>query len=661
MPQNPDVDNNPKRAASAGGVQPSAARSSIGVESNARLRNSRMVKSRSRPQYIVAPRRFHGFAPLAVSPLAFDAVEQALRSSPDIEVVDTLGPKGVVGTLADGLSGSPNVIVARMEPEKADMLAQQGQGLLIVESDQPLTLLDKPFPQPPVVVGSVAGAPTLPVQVTVLGQNEKPVPDAEVYLYGSLLPTMGVTDASGQVTLTLRGDTPDSIRAIYVKPKADYWSFYQAQPLIDVAPQPNVVFLRSLSDSFPQFPNQQMLGWGQKAMRLDQISPEFRGQGIKIAIVDSGAAATTHDDLRAITRGFNVVEKNTNPNAWNVDIISHGSHCAGVIAGSLDNGRGIRGFAPAAEIHVCKVFPGGQISQLIDALEYCIERQVDVVNLSVGTDQISEILEQQLARVKSLGIACISAAGNSGGPVQYPASSPNVLAVAAIGRIGEFPQDSYHAQTVQAFGPDGYFSAKFTCFGPEIGLCAPGVAVVSSVPLNNYAVWDGTSMAAPHVTGLAALVLAHHPDFRGAFRMRNANRVDRLFQILKASARPIELGDRRRTGFGMPDAPVALGVQQPAGVPLHTPSPVAPGPVTPGMQPAQLVPQGFLPFSPGDVGRLGGAVGPLSAPFGGLGVVGQSPYGQPWIMGNVPALAPMGTGVFLPLTPQSGYWGWWNR
>lgn len=148
MPQNPDVDN-PKRAPSAGGVQASAFGSPISAESSATLRNSRMVKSRSRPQYIVAPRRSHGFAPLAVSPLAFNAVEEALRSSPDIEVIDTLGPKGVVGTLADGLSGSPNVIVARMEPEKAEMLAQQGQGQLIVESDQPLALIDTPFPQPP--------------------------------------------------------------------------------------------------------------------------------------------------------------------------------------------------------------------------------------------------------------------------------------------------------------------------------------------------------------------------------------------------------------------------------------------------------------------------------------------------------------------------------
>jgi subtilisin family serine protease len=107
---------------------------------------------------------------------------------------------------------------------------------------------------------------------------------------------------------------------------------------------------------------------------------------------------------------------------------------------------------------------------------------------------------------------------------------------------------------------DGYFSAKFTCFGPEVGVCAPGVAILSSVPSNNYAVWDGTSMAAPHVTGLAALVLAHHADFQGPFRARNAQRVERLFQILKQSAQPLNLGDARRTGAGLPDALRALNL-----------------------------------------------------------------------------------------------------
>jgi subtilisin family serine protease len=382
-----------------------------------------------------------------------------------------------------------------------------------------------------------------------------------------MLPARGITDERGSVTLSLFGETEQSIRALYVKPKCDYWTFYQKQPEIS-KDEANIVGLRALSDSpvLANFPQEQVFGWGQKMMRLDQLPGMYRGQGIKVAIIDSGAA-TTHDDLRHIRAGFDVINKKVNPNTWNEDSVAHGSHCAGIICGA-DNASGVRGFAPDAEVHVCKLFPGGQISQLIDALEYCIEKQIDVVNMSLGGADYSEALEQQIQRAKRAGVACIVAAGNSGGGVQYPAASPNVLAVAAIGHLNEFPSDSYHTQTVTGMmDASGYFAASFSCFGPEIGVCAPGVAIASSVPPNNFAIWDGTSMAAPHVTGVAALALAHHPDFQTAFKTRGPERVERLFQLLKMSCRPLNVGDARRTGFGVPDTLIAVGLQVPFGMP----------------------------------------------------------------------------------------------
>jgi subtilisin len=254
-----------------------------------------------------------------------------------------------------------------------------------------------------------------------------------------------------------------------------------------------------------------------------------------------------------------------NTQTWDRDEIGHGSHCAGIIAG-LDNGKGIRGIAPDAEVFAIKVFPDGRFSHLIEALDRCIELQVDIVNLSFGSNQGSELLDDKIREAKELGVACVVAAGSSSGPVQFPASSPHVLAVAAVGKQGEFPAESYHATQVWEGSPDAseaYFSARFTCFGSEIDVCAPGVAILSCVPPNDYAVWDGTSAAAAHVTGLAALVLAHHPDFQGPFKVRNAARVERLFQILRQSARPLNLGDPNRTGAGMPDAINALLLSRP--------------------------------------------------------------------------------------------------
>jgi subtilisin family serine protease len=91
------------------------------------------------------------------------------------------------------------------------------------------------------------------------------------------------------------------------------------------------------------------------------------------------------------------------------------------------------------------------------------------------------------------------------------------------------------------------------------------VAVVSTVPPDGYAAWDGTSVAAAHVSGLAALLLAHHPDFAGPLRARTAARVERLFDLLRRTARPLPVGDIRRTGAGLPDAVAAFRDVLPAG------------------------------------------------------------------------------------------------
>jgi subtilisin family serine protease len=530
-------------------------------------------------QFVIAPRHPpEGLQTLGFQPLAFDALEQALRNSSDIEVVDKVGPRSVLSALANGSGSAQGVLVARMTEQKAAALHQQGQGRLLVERDQHLALMDPSLRLPAMVTGVTptdGGGPVLNAVISVVGKDGAPQANAEVSLFGSMLPASGVTDANGQVTLSLFGETPDTVRGLYVKPKADHWSFYQSDPDIS-NDEPNVVALRALSDwpGLSGFPRQRCYGWGQKAMRLDQLPGNYRGQGVKIAIIDSGAA-TTHDNLHGIRAGFDVLNKQTNPDSWDHDTLGHGTHCAGVIA-AADIASGIRGFAPDAEVHACKLFPGGQVSQLIDALEYCIDKQIDVVNLSLGGAEVSEALEQQIIRAKRAGVACVVAAGNSGGAVQYPASSPNVLAVAAIGKLDEFPADSYHAQTLDSnVDAYGYFTAKFSCFGPQVAVCAPGVAITSCVPPNNFAAWDGTSMATPHVTGLAALTLAHHPDFQTAqYSTRGPERVERLFQIIRASAHRVSQADQSHIGFGLPDVLVAVGLQTQPG--QQPPQPVAP-------------------------------------------------------------------------------------
>jgi hypothetical protein len=530
-----------------------------------------MVGERKK-RFLVAPRQPMiqmgplGVLPMAFQPLPLHTVEEALRASPDVEVVGVVGDRRA-SPLAEGMGGTTEgILVARMTDRKAQELHMQGQGRLLVERDQHLQLFEPMLRQPNLVasLGPCPG-PALAIPVLVTDKSGAPVPEAEVSLFGSLLPTTGITGPDGSVTLTLYGETPHTIRGLYIKPKADFWSFYQRDPDLS-ASEPNSVTLRPLSDwrGLSGFPGQSAMGWGQRAMRMDKLPPGFHGRGVKIAVIDSGAA-TSHANLKQVGPGFDIINKDTDPSTWNQDVLGHGSHCAGVIGGA-DPAWGILGFAPEAEIHVCKLFPGGQVSQLIEALEYCIEHQIDVVNMSLGGTEPSEALEQQILRAKRFGVACIAAAGNSGDAVQYPASSPHVLAVAAIGKAGEFPPDSYHTQTMNGDADaEGYFTAKFSCFGPRVDVCAPGVAIVSSVPPNNFVAWDGTSMAAPHVTGLAALVLAHHPAFQGGGRAPNADRVERLFQVIRMSGRRVTLSDQTRIGYGMPDALVALGWSMMAG------------------------------------------------------------------------------------------------
>ncbi|MCC2958256.1 S8 family peptidase [Massilia sp. IC2-477] len=549
-----------------------AAETRPSADESARTRDAtrgRAVAERKK-KYLVAPRSLPataGFlAPQALVPsLSLSSVQQALQNLGDIDIVDTVGARSNIGASSIGGIGGggadDGVLVARMTDQKAGELHQRGQGRLIVERDQHLQLLD-PMLRRPDLVSSLTpySGPVTEVMVAVVGRDGAPLADAEVSLFGGLLPSTAVTGPDGTAQLKLYGEDTHTISGLYVKPRADHWSFYQRDPDISLN-EPNLVMLRPLSDwpALQNLPRQNTLGWGARAMRLDQVPPPFRGQGVRIAVIDSGVA-TTHGNLNRIRAGFDVINKAVDRNTWNTDTLGHGSHCAGVI-GAADPAWGIRGFAPEAEIHVCKLFPGGQISQLIDALEYCIDNQIDVVNLSLGGSGPSEALERQIQRARQAGVACIAAAGNSGGPVQYPAASPHVLAVAAIGKIDEFPPDSYHIETVgQDIDPQGFFTARFSCAGPQVDVCAPGVAIVSSVPPNNFAAWDGTSMAAPHVTGLAALVLAHRPEFQGLLRARSAERVERLFQVLRLSARPVTLGDPTRIGYGMPDALVALGL-----------------------------------------------------------------------------------------------------
>jgi subtilisin family serine protease len=487
-----------------------------------------------------------------------------LNADPAVTVHKVLRPTNQLSSFGSNIGAEfPEVMVVEMDPDRASMFA--AAPMVHVEPDLPVIYCEPDgtdFADPGLVPLGEQTAMTFVIH----SSDGQPLPGAEVYLMSNTFPVRGTSGPDGTAQLDVPVGSLANIRGIYVKPANDHWSIWFAQP--DLSPgAPNLLTLPRLTDTFPGFPARQMNGWGRRAMRFDALPPNLRGHGVKIAIVDSGAAVEHPDLVGRVVAGRDIPGQNDT--GWRVDTVGHGSHCAGIIGGT-DDGAGIVGLVPEAEIHSCKIFPGGRFSDLIEALDYCIANNIDVVNMSLGSTTPSELVAAKVEQARQAGVACVVAAGNSGGPVAFPASMSSVLAVAAIGKIGEYPPESYHAtQVAGAPTAEGYFSAKFTCFGPEIDVCGPGVAIVSSVPPRNFAAFDGTSFAGPHVAALAALVLAHHADFRDRFMLRNAARVDRLFEIIRGSARPLALGDPGRSGAGLPDATIALGAV--------TPSPALPG------------------------------------------------------------------------------------
>jgi len=473
-----------------------------------------------------------------------------LAEDPEIHVVRIIQP-------ARGSRQASPVAVVETAPDHAALLAASPQ--FYVEADHPLRY------------GTAAVGYTDPgvtpfldgVELTIQVDNPDgaPLAGTAVHVLAEQHPTRAVTGDDGRATVTVAGHEVDSIAGVYVQPRHDHWSAWLGRPRLTTT-EPNRVVCSRLDSAAEE-------GWSRQALGVDRLPPTFRGHGIKIAIIDSGVA-TSHDELSdRIVGGRDVVAQDEK--SWQEDVVGFGTLAAGLIVATQDRSR-VAGLAPEAELHVCKVFPGGRFGDLVEALDYCIAQNVDIINLGVGSPYPSLLVAQKIEQARQAGIACIAAAGSNIGPVAFPASLPFVLAVAAIGKLGTFPPDSYHAtQLVGPHTPEGYFAARFSAYGPEIDVCAPGVGVISTVPPSNLGALDGTAVAAPHIAGLAALVLAHHPDFRNNYQIRGANRVDRLFAILRASCRPLPYHDRLRVGAGLPDAVVAVGLTPGPGYSMYSP------------------------------------------------------------------------------------------
>ncbi|MDX1978947.1 MAG: S8 family serine peptidase [Bryobacteraceae bacterium] len=284
----------------------------------------------------------------------------------------------------------------------------------------------------------------------------------------------------------------------------------------------------------------QRVTWGLRAMGVTQISAPT-GRGVKVAVLDTGIDLTHRDLGSRVMEGQTAMSFVTGVTVQ--DIFGHGTHCAGTVAGPRQSVSGIRyGVAPDVELLVAKVFnnrprPGASDDDILEAIEWADESGARIVSMSLGSPRSAgepfseayEVLAAQLLARPSNSILIIAAAGNESerpfatAPVGNPAACPSILAVAAVDRslrIAEFS------------------CAQLDNIG-EVNLSGPGVGVFSATTGDTFETLDGTSMATPHVAGLAALLFESNPSLTAQ------QAADRL------KSRALPLGDARDFGAGL--------------------------------------------------------------------------------------------------------------
>lgn len=266
------------------------------------------------------------------------------------------------------------------------------------------------------------------------------------------------------------GEVAESIAALSVCPAVRY-------------AEPN--YMASIADTIPSDSS-----WNLQYGLINIHAPQgwdlsTGSSAVTIAIIDTGVDLS-HADLAAkIVGGYDFA----NNDASAQDDNGHGTHAAGIAAASSNNGTGVAGVSWGARIMPIKALNAsgnGTYANVAAGITWAADRGAQVINLSLGGASTSIVLEDAVNYAYGKGVVLVAAAGNTGAnSVLYPARYPNVIAVTAT--------DGSNAR------------AGFSNYGPEVGLSAPGVSIYSTF-IGGYGYKSGTSMSAPFVSGLAAIV-----------------------------------------------------------------------------------------------------------------------------------------------------------
>jgi type VII secretion-associated serine protease mycosin len=297
--------------------------------------------------------------------------------------------------------------------------------------------------------------------------------------------------------------------------------------------QPNYIYHALLVPNDPHY-------WRQWNMPKISAEPAWditlSDDGVVVAVVDTGVDLDHPDLAGNVVSGYNVIS----PGAPPQDDHGHGTHVAGIVAAITNNNVGVAGVAGGCRIMPVKVLNNvgeGTDFDVATGIQWAADNGARVINMSLGSPDYSYALADAVDYAYGKNVLIVAAAGNDGlESILYPAALPHVMAVGATDKI------------------DG--RASFSNYGNALDIVAPGVNIFSTLWDNSYTYLSGTSMATPHVAGVAALVLSLHPEYTN----------DQVEKVLKAGC--VDLGNPGWDpyyGYGRVDALAALEETFPVG------------------------------------------------------------------------------------------------
>lgn len=426
----------------------------------------------------------------------------------------------------------PNSVIVRFKPQESPLSFQSQVERRQEQAD------------------SLLGKISLFQEDVALSLQGKSKPEEKLAEFNLLADTAGAVE-----TAPINPDNPDLI--IYTtdesKPVQTLVELFEQKEEVLYA-EPNYLF------SFFSTPNDSNFNeqWGMKKINAEAAWDISTGsKNILIADIDSGIDEA-HPDLVA-----NIVEtKSFTPCAPGGDQLGHGTHTAGIIGAIGNNATGVAGLSWNAGLMILKVGCAPDdimLSSIIAALDYAASKNAKVVNMSFGGPTCSQTLSDSIAHIVQQGAVVVAASGNSGQENTdslCPASDPNVITVSAVGPSDELAYYSSWGSSVDVAAPGGN--------GEPIVGCNSSTCILSTVPPGRYTSIHGTSLAAPHVSGLVSLMLSAKPSLSP----------QEIKSILESTA--VDLGDGGRDnkfGAGRINAAAALSAV------MGNPAPTSPPPV----------------------------------------------------------------------------------